>query len=463
MKFIANKVGLFLASLILCISTAFADTNTDADIIFNWAEQTYPELFTPLSTTQLFDEWFYRYYSNTDNYTGVNNKGEVAVLGKEFGEGIQIVGTVKEFLNTINETVEVVGTFKVDHVDKFDVMHTQQSINCPVKIRSFQLNNMKNFDGSSEPKDVFVPMHYHADFRRIEGRVEDICLAHSYDYSFKWHYIVEKEAYTVTDALNGTVRKEWRYLYPDCELVTDKKLELEMESQGYHKDYVIYPDPLVSISGNVNIPGATEDEMDFCKDTNFNLPYIPTKQCFTNVEDDGFVSRKICVSGREMDYSIRYDRRSGSAKIKQIEYVVCEEMCEIPCGSSCSIEQDSLEFRINEYRSKVHVHQWYYDNTEEKNFDSLTSYFYYDSPIDLLKINEKFKLFPIDYLNLTGISIGESQMYSSGRVKLSILCSLKRDTQTISTFLDSDDVHGEHKSLSGCSISDIAVPNPPQI
>lgn len=102
MQIFFKKQGLLLSLIALCNSSVIADINTESDIVFDWAELTYLELFSPASTTEFIGEWRYRYYSKTDNYIGVNNNEKVAVLGNQFGEGIVFVGTVSEFLEKIN-------------------------------------------------------------------------------------------------------------------------------------------------------------------------------------------------------------------------------------------------------------------------------------------------------------------------------------------------------------------------
>lgn len=103
MKFLYKQISLVIYLFILSINITCANLDSDAEIIFNWAESIYPEIFTPTATTKTIDEWRYRYYSDTDTYAGVNNEGEVAVLGDIFG-GFVIVGVVNDFLAIIQDT-----------------------------------------------------------------------------------------------------------------------------------------------------------------------------------------------------------------------------------------------------------------------------------------------------------------------------------------------------------------------
>ena len=99
MKVYFKHIGLLFLTLIFCISSAFADNK--AELIFDWAESEYAEAFSPRSTTQMIDGWEYRYYSDTDTYIGIDEAGQVAVLGEQFGDGIVFVGTVDEYLKKI--------------------------------------------------------------------------------------------------------------------------------------------------------------------------------------------------------------------------------------------------------------------------------------------------------------------------------------------------------------------------
>ena len=100
MKFLYKQISLVIYLFILSINIACANLDSDAEIIFNWAESIYPEIFTPTTATQTIDEWRYRYYSDTDTYAGVNNAGDVAVVGDVFG-GFVTVGVVNDFLAII--------------------------------------------------------------------------------------------------------------------------------------------------------------------------------------------------------------------------------------------------------------------------------------------------------------------------------------------------------------------------
>jgi len=61
--------------LLFLTNSAFAFPSSDADNLFNWAETEFPQYFSTISQqSQTIDEWYYRYYPNTNNYLGVNSR-----------------------------------------------------------------------------------------------------------------------------------------------------------------------------------------------------------------------------------------------------------------------------------------------------------------------------------------------------------------------------------------------------
>lgn len=76
------------------------DNLSKSDQIFNWAENNYPEFFSP-SGAQTFeiDGYFARYYSDTNTYLGTKD-GSVYVYGDQFN-GLLNVGSISYFLSFI--------------------------------------------------------------------------------------------------------------------------------------------------------------------------------------------------------------------------------------------------------------------------------------------------------------------------------------------------------------------------
>ncbi len=91
-----------LLLLLLIFNTAYASLEDDSNTIFNWAEQQYPEYFSPAGqTTQIWGVWYFRFYPDKGIYLGVNNLGNVHVIGGVFGNNPLFVGMAASFLNII--------------------------------------------------------------------------------------------------------------------------------------------------------------------------------------------------------------------------------------------------------------------------------------------------------------------------------------------------------------------------
>jgi hypothetical protein len=91
---------LFISIFILSTHFSHADILADSNTIFNWAEEEFPQFFSPTPQTTLFvDPWYYRYYSNTGNYVGVNRDEEmVYVLGASTNNTVLRIASVDELL-----------------------------------------------------------------------------------------------------------------------------------------------------------------------------------------------------------------------------------------------------------------------------------------------------------------------------------------------------------------------------
>jgi len=86
---------LFLA-LIPAISAA-ENFLINSNKLFNFAEDSYPDLFSPTGTeTTTLDEYLVRYYPNTDTYIGTKGE-EVYVYGNVFG-GLRKAGVITDFI-----------------------------------------------------------------------------------------------------------------------------------------------------------------------------------------------------------------------------------------------------------------------------------------------------------------------------------------------------------------------------
>jgi subtilisin family serine protease len=73
-----------------------------ADCLFNWAEQTYPQFFSPAGVTSATSSpYYYRYYRSTNTYLGLSSTdGDIWVKGPLSGNTLFDVGASSIYLNT---------------------------------------------------------------------------------------------------------------------------------------------------------------------------------------------------------------------------------------------------------------------------------------------------------------------------------------------------------------------------
>ncbi len=78
----------------------FTPTINQSDCLFNWAEKTYPQYFSPAGAASATSSpYYYRYYSGTANYLGVSSAdNHVWVLGPSFGNELRDVGSTSSYL-----------------------------------------------------------------------------------------------------------------------------------------------------------------------------------------------------------------------------------------------------------------------------------------------------------------------------------------------------------------------------
>lgn len=81
---------------------ALSDTVSDAEIVFDWAEATYPHLFPNRQVTHNLYPWLYRHYPESGLYVGVNQNDEgVYVLGGSWGESPARIYSLADLLEQI--------------------------------------------------------------------------------------------------------------------------------------------------------------------------------------------------------------------------------------------------------------------------------------------------------------------------------------------------------------------------
>ena len=103
-----------LVSLLFTSSITLADRNGDMKILFAWAENYYPSLFSPKKEKlQQQGVWKYVYYSATNTYIGVNDNNEVWVLGDVFGGLLYIdkLSTLLEGTDDVNPETFPLGDY----------------------------------------------------------------------------------------------------------------------------------------------------------------------------------------------------------------------------------------------------------------------------------------------------------------------------------------------------------------
>ncbi len=92
------------AFVLLCHShLIYADTGSDTEKILNWAENTYPEIFSGHQATQNIEPWLYRHYPETGIYAGVNkNDNGVYLLGGIWGDQPTYIDTLANLIAHID-------------------------------------------------------------------------------------------------------------------------------------------------------------------------------------------------------------------------------------------------------------------------------------------------------------------------------------------------------------------------
>jgi|GEM_PF-3306806 len=95
---------LFIALVLLLISgTSQAATLSLSNKLFNWAETEYPALLSPTGqTTQQYQEYLFRYYSNSNSYVATKDDG-VYLYQPSVSPDIRYVGLISSFIDTSEE------------------------------------------------------------------------------------------------------------------------------------------------------------------------------------------------------------------------------------------------------------------------------------------------------------------------------------------------------------------------
>src|SRR5437870_1061592 len=96
------KKTLVLISTLLAMHGAGAQT---VQQVFDFAQATYPSLFsgTPESGTYL--QYTYRYYPTSKNYLAVDNNNVIAMMGPATANAIRTIGPVSAYATDVNAWV----------------------------------------------------------------------------------------------------------------------------------------------------------------------------------------------------------------------------------------------------------------------------------------------------------------------------------------------------------------------
>jgi hypothetical protein len=95
-------VRVILLSLLLFPLSLFANDYDDANKVFEFAEKNYSEFFRSFNTgTYRFEDYWLRYYSETENYIGTKN-GDIYVYGDIFN-GLLKVGKISDYIDVTPE------------------------------------------------------------------------------------------------------------------------------------------------------------------------------------------------------------------------------------------------------------------------------------------------------------------------------------------------------------------------
>jgi len=108
-----KKLLLQLFYVALILNPIIAAAVSDSDRLFNYAEQTYPQHFSPSgAATFTIGSYLARYYSGTDTYIGTLGN-DVYVYGNKFG-GLMKVGQISDFITT--QSSSIAGNWNVQEV-----------------------------------------------------------------------------------------------------------------------------------------------------------------------------------------------------------------------------------------------------------------------------------------------------------------------------------------------------------
>lgn len=167
---------IFLLFLGTCLSVnSLADTAEDADTVFSWAEQQFPEFFYPQGqASQTFGEWYFRSYPGPNNHLGVNtDTSTVYVFGETFG-GLLDVGNLSALMNLVSSVPATDNGCNGKHVDQapytFACNGDTTSENASYEVTRYLHGKQYDFKQYQLGEPVFYKLFYEGD---TDGRIYD--------------------------------------------------------------------------------------------------------------------------------------------------------------------------------------------------------------------------------------------------------------------------------------------------
>jgi len=163
---------LFL--FVILVSNVWA-TNAEDDCFFNWAEENYPTFIAPSgSPSQSLTPYYFRYYSDTNSYLGINSSdqhlyylssaGEMLDLGSyttwkaQSGCQAATIGDsedVSRMLNQVfglSETVTDSGL--TDQIEPLLLAFLGMESTCPAVTKNLDLASLPEIDDLSDPNSI---------------------------------------------------------------------------------------------------------------------------------------------------------------------------------------------------------------------------------------------------------------------------------------------------------------------
>ena len=82
--------------------------NVLADNLFDWAEQSYPEYFPSIRSTQEFGDFVYRFYPESETYIGIDGKDKIYLISPKITNNkLTLVGGISSFESAVKKSYGV--------------------------------------------------------------------------------------------------------------------------------------------------------------------------------------------------------------------------------------------------------------------------------------------------------------------------------------------------------------------